>query len=192
MGSVRRRDGAIKVTLDREEASLIISLVSQLSAMLTDSVPMDPDDPIAALVASIDNPPPRPDGPILERLLPDAYRDDPEAAGEFRRLTNAELRASKRGALQRILDDLADAGALTAARGEVAVSLDEPAASSWLYALTDVRLALGVRLHIGEDDDAGRGIRSADSPHAAERAVYDWLTWLQDAIVTSITDEHSP
>ncbi len=34
-----------------------------------------------------------PEDPVLARLLPDAYRDDPEAAGEFRRYTEPALRS---------------------------------------------------------------------------------------------------
>src|SRR5690606_21563571 len=36
-----------------------------------------------------------PQDPALLRLLPDAYRDAPDGAAEFRRLTEADLRASK-------------------------------------------------------------------------------------------------
>ena len=32
---------------------------------------------------------------MLARLLPDGYRDDPEAAGEFRRYTESALRSAK-------------------------------------------------------------------------------------------------
>ena len=52
------------------------------SAVLTD--PGD-DSELAALEAMVhapgaDSPP---EDPVLARLLPDAYRDDPESAGEF-------------------------------------------------------------------------------------------------------------
>ena len=42
--------------------------------------------------------PPKPDDPVLARLFPDAYEDDGEAAGEFRRYTEMGLRDGKREA----------------------------------------------------------------------------------------------
>src|SRR5215471_8482565 len=44
-----------------------------------------------------------PADPVLARLLPDAYRDDPEAAGEFRRYTEQGLRSDKVAAAQTVL-----------------------------------------------------------------------------------------
>jgi hypothetical protein len=189
MGSVRRRGGAVRVTLDRAEASLIVTLAAQVSGLLAGGAPSaerDSDDPIAALVAELDAPIPASDDPILGRLLPDAYRDDPGAAGEFRRLTDGDLRATKRAALQRILDDVAEAGGLAAER-DLRLDLDEAAASAWLQALTDVRLALGVRLDVREDSVADREGLVPGTPREAELAVYDWLTWLQDAIVRAVS-----
>ena len=47
-----------------------------------------------------------PEDPVLARLLPDAYRDDPEAAGEFRRYTEQDLRSGKVAAAQTVLATL--------------------------------------------------------------------------------------
>ena len=44
--------------------------------------------------------------PVLARLLPDAYRDDTEAAGEFRRFTEQDLRSGKVAAARTVLDTL--------------------------------------------------------------------------------------
>jgi hypothetical protein len=174
------------VTLDRAEASLVVSLVSQVSALLAEgSAPID-GDPIEVLEASIAEDTPSPDTPILERLLPEAYREDPDAAAEFRRLTDADLRATKRAALQQILDDIGTAGSLGRARN-ITVDLTEPAATAWLHALADVRLALGIRLDITEDTSVEEGELPPESSRAAELAVYDWLTWLQDALVRAMT-----
>ena len=41
-----------------------------------------------------------PEDPVLARLLPDGYRDDPEAAGEFRKYTEPSLRSAKHQAAQ--------------------------------------------------------------------------------------------
>ncbi len=49
-----------------------------------------PPDDLAALEAMLYPPgaAQTPEDPVLARLLPDAYSDDPEAAGEFRRYTS--------------------------------------------------------------------------------------------------------
>ena len=97
------------------------------------------------MAALLGNPGPAapPDDPVLARLLPDAYRDDTEAAGEFRRFTEQELRSGKLAAAQTVLDTLPEEGGR--------VELTEEDAQVWLRALNDVRLALGVRLDITED-----------------------------------------
>jgi len=76
-----------------------------------------------------------PADPILARLLPDAYADDPDASSEFRRYTELSLRSGKVAAAQTVLETLpADGGR---------IRLSEPDAQAWLRALNDVRLALG-------------------------------------------------
>ena len=53
--------------------------------------------------------------------------------------------------------------------------------SAWLRALNDLRLVLGTRLDVTEDEFAD-GF-DPDAPHAYELAVYAFLTWLQEAAV---------
>jgi hypothetical protein len=173
------------VSLDPAEASLVVSLVNEVDALL-DSGPRPPEaDPLEAMVGLPDAPAATPDNPILERLLPDGYRDDPEAATEFRRLTDRDLRATKREALRRIRDDIAAAGDIASTR-HLTVALDEPSAAAWLHGLADVRLALGTQLGVTEDAATERASRPPGDPREAELAIYDWLTWLQDAIVTAL------
>src|SRR6185437_2724554 len=64
------------------------------------------------------------DDPVVERLFPDVYPED-------------HLRSAKLEQAAMLLDNLPVEG------GEVA--LDEEQAEMWLRALTDVRLALGLR-----------------------------------------------
>jgi hypothetical protein len=123
---------------------------------------------------------------VLLRLLPDAYRDDGDAAREFRRLTEADLRATKRGGLSQLVADLSAAGAVPH-RGGLRLDLDEDSAAAWLPALTDVRLALGTRIGVTEDMDDERATLSVDAPRYAQIATYDWVSWLQDAMVRALT-----
>ena len=88
-------------------------------------------------------PPEAPADPVLARLLPDAYQDDPEAAGEFRKYTESSLREAKKYFAQTLLETLPPKG------GRVKLTADQ--ARDWLRALNDVRLMFGVRLEVTED-----------------------------------------
>jgi hypothetical protein len=119
-----------------------------------------------------------PDDPVLARLLPDAYPDDPAAAGEFRRYTESGLRSGKVAAARTVLDTLPEDG------GRIRLSPDE--AQAWLRSLNDIRLALGVRLEVTEDRDAMLERASEAGPRAAGLWIYDWLTLLQETLVEAL------
>src|SRR5215470_6422872 len=139
------RGGGVRARLAPAEASLLRSLVGQVMALVEpedyeDREPgQDDDSELAALEAMVHGPGAEepPEDPVLARLLPDGYRDDPDAAGEFRRYTESSLRSAKQQAAQEMLDTLPEAG------GKIQLTHDQ--AHAWLKALNDVRLALGVR-----------------------------------------------
>ena len=189
MGSVRRRGGLVRIEVDSTEAVMLASLVGQVRQLLTEGLPEGladaTGDPLQTLVGLRSSETAVPDDPILARLLPAAYRDDDAAAAEYRSLMETDLRLQKSAALQRVLDDLAGAG--TRRGGELRIELSDEDAATWLFALTDVRLALGTTLGVTEDLDAETEARETDSPRAAGLAVYDWLTWLQDATVRAVS-----
>ena len=111
------------------------------------SAPGQPGEPSGAedLAASPARAGPPPAGdPVLARLLPDAYRDDPAAAGEFRKYTEPDLRSGKVAAAQTVLSTLPAAGRPGAAGTGRGPGLAR--------ALNDVRLAIGMRLGVTEDD----------------------------------------
>ena len=70
--------------------------------------PVDVDD-LEAMVGLTENAE-LSDDPVLARLLPDAYRDDPEASGEFRRYTEQGLRSGKAAAARTVLATLPPGG----------------------------------------------------------------------------------
>src|SRR5207247_1848096 len=108
----------------------------------------------------------------LARLFPDGYQEDPAAAKEFRRYTEAGLHDAKRANAEVVLKGLGDEG------GEVRLDQDE--AQMWLKALNDLRLALGTRLEISEESYARLEELNWDDPKFGMFAAYDWLTMLQD------------
>jgi Domain of unknown function (DUF2017) len=120
-----------------------------------------------------------PDDPVLARLLPDAYSDDAEASAEFRRYTEESLRAGKINSARAVLASLPAGG------GEVVLS--EPECQLWLKALNDVRLALGVRLGITDENEDLLGSVSVDDPRSAYLWVYQWLAYLQDSLIESLS-----
>jgi hypothetical protein len=187
MGSVRRRGDHIRVSLDSSEVVLVMSLASQVLALIGDAEPSpDGAESLEQLLDSTLDPVEAPRDPVLLRLLPDAYRDDDEAAGEFRRLTEADLRATKHAGLAQIVSDLL-APTSVPRGGGVRLELDDEAAAVWLAALNDVRLALGTRIGVTEDMDDERMNASVDSQRYAEIATYDWFSWLQDAMLRALT-----
>jgi hypothetical protein len=120
-----------------------------------------------------------PDDPILARLLPDGYNSDPEAAGEFRRYTEQGLRSGKVAAARTVLATLPAGGGR--------VRLAEPEAQAWLRSLNDVRLMLGVVLEVTDDFDDQVSDMSPDDPRAPYVGVYQWLAYIQDTLVRSLS-----
>ncbi|CAN5369183.1 hypothetical protein BH09ACT4_BH09ACT4_18350 [soil metagenome] len=108
--------------------------------------------------------------PVLERLFPVAYRDDPDAAAEFSRYTRSGLVDSK----------TANAGAVAAALvgTEGVIELSDEAAERWLPVLTDLRLVIAERIGIMSDDDP--------VPDDALGQVYHWLAELQTYLIDAL------
>ena len=155
---VSRGDGGIRVRLGAPEADTLASLVADLvSALHPDG--LDTSDP------------------VYRRLYPDGYQDNPEAADAFRSLTEQSLREERLGRAEQCLAELAAAGS---GRGKLDVTLDQAAAERWLRVLNDMRLAIGTRIGITEDDDFDF---RPDGPDAMPRAIYAYLTGAQDALV---------
>jgi hypothetical protein len=112
--------------------------------------------------------------PAIARLLPNAYPHDADAAAEFRRFTESDLVDRKLHNAATVVASL-DAGPV--------VELDSPTALAWLRALTDIRIALAARLGIVLDEDDGD---VSTDEGAMMRDVYDWLGYLQGALVEAV------
>lgn len=109
--------------------------------------------------------------PVLVRLFPVAYDDDPDAAAEFARYTRSGLVDHK----------TANAGALAAAIAtDKTVDLTIQQAERWLPVLTDLRLIVADRLGIRTDDD--------EAPDDALGEVYHWLAQLQSYLIEAINE----
>jgi hypothetical protein len=119
-----------------------------------------------------------PEDPVLARLLPDAYADDPGAAAEFRKYTESSLREAKKYFAQTLLDTLPPRG------GRVRLTGDQ--ARDWLRTLNDVRLMFGVRLEVTEDFEEQLAALTPGDPKIAAFEVYGWLGAMQESLVQAL------
>ncbi|HET7328505.1 MAG TPA: DUF2017 domain-containing protein [Nocardioidaceae bacterium] len=172
------------------EADLLRTLVAQVVELIRDDAPApSSDDPLASLL-QMDGPVDPPDDPVLARLLPDAYRDDVESAGEFRRFTERGLRDQKADNGLVVLESLRDAGLPDEIAPEddltVEVELMPEEVQAWLRTLTDVRIALATRLGVEDDDEDYWASLPEDEPRSYLHDIYDWLGFVQEALVHTL------
>jgi hypothetical protein len=178
--------------MSAEEANLLRALVVPVTDLLTDPArPTPPSEPASSgstdLFDDLEKmfnettaePPEAPLDPVLARLLPDAYRDDPDAAGEFRKYTESSLREAKKYFAQTLLETLPAKG------GRVKLNADQ--ARDWLRALNDVRLMFGVRLEVTESFEEQLATLDPKDPRVAAFEVYGWLGAVQESLVRAIT-----
>lgn len=187
-----RRGGGAVATLSGFEADLLRSLASQLVELLRDqaAVPSGSVDPFEALL-DFSGPVDEPEDPVLARLFPSAYRDDEEAAGEFRRFTETELRTGKAASAGAVIDALEEAGLpaeVESSRLVIDVELSSEEAMTWLKALTDMRLALASRLGVTDDDEDRWESLPQDDPRVQVHDIYDWLGFVQETLVRALSD----
>lgn len=200
-----RPDGGAAIALDEVEVSILRSLAVQLLELLGpgdqpagDGAESDPLDPLDALF--VEGPSEPPSDPVLARLFPDAYggprasgeppapeeeRSAVEASAEFRRYTENDLRARKRA------DGLAMVHALNRlspeADGGAVLTLAPEDSRHWLGALNDLRLAIGTRLEVADDEDGGGLYRLPDSdPRKPMVMAYLWLGGLQETLIETL------
>lgn len=164
----------------QSERDVLLNLIEQLIELLSERVDHGHEDPLAALVGitSHDSPP---EDEVLRRLLPNAYADEVQAS-EFRRYTESTLRGKKQAHAMsmRMYLKSADDGI---------VDLDHDSANAWLGAINDMRLALGVRLNVQENTSDVLELLSPDDPLRGVYAVYTWLGWLQESLLSALMDE---
>ena len=187
------KDGGASVWLSAGEAALLRTLVVPVMELLAESGPSGPSSPAGASKADADDPasvlddlekifdedaPATPEDPALARLLPDAYQDDPQAAGEFRKYTESSLREAKKYFAQTLLDTLPANG------GRIKLTGDQ--ARDWMRALNDVRLMFGVRLEVTEDFEGQLAALGPEDPRVAAFEVYGWLGAVQESLVQAL------
>ncbi|MFC5930062.1 DUF2017 family protein [Cryobacterium melibiosiphilum] len=181
-----------------------IDLLRLAATQLVDMLDAATTDPQSALT-----------DPAFQRLLPDAYRDDPEAAAEFRRFTSDDLLAAKARNARSVLDTLNEAPGFDSpgfdSAGEELTDLDrtdldlvhetEPEASVELDATETVAITLDaaavqawlrtltdLRLTLAERLLIGPDgeIRLEGEEASFLGGLYDWLGMVQESLVYAI------
>jgi Domain of unknown function (DUF2017) len=157
MRPFRRKGDDVVARLEPAEAHIVALLLDQLEQLLAaDSSDVSGD-------------------PVIDRLLPEGHRGDPELSADYREMTESALRSGK-------ADDLATVRATLPADGGT-VRLDPDQAAAWLRASNDLRLALGTRLDVTEDTEPPEDLGSDEGQ---QLAVYYWLTGLQGSLVDAL------
>lgn len=219
MTSFRSGDGGeIRAVFTTQEVEVLKNLTEQLIELLGDSELHTSDldgnqDPLMNLmgISTSDSPP---EDPVLRRLFPDGYQGQEEAA-EFRRYTEHGLREKKRSNAYLIYESITSAEEENVMQIEanqfgdslaeitdhemklaiVEILIREIDANAWLSGLNDLRLALAVRLGIGQrlepeenNGETGFELMRESDPMQAVYAVYSWLGWLQQSLLEVMMD----
>ncbi|MFF1644696.1 DUF2017 domain-containing protein [Streptomyces sp. NPDC058240] len=190
--------GGAAVALDEVEIAILRSLAVQLLELIgPGDEPAEGADPLAALFAEGPSEPPT--DPALARLFPEAYGDEDSevraASAEFRRFTENDLRARKRDDALTVVRTL-DALTITGNGGAV-LELTGDECRNWLGALNDLRLTIGTRLEVSDEDEGeaesgggsgpGSLYRLPDSdPRKPMVMAYLWLGALQETLVETL------
>ncbi|WP_411086889.1 DUF2017 domain-containing protein [Streptomyces sp. 061-3] len=181
--------GGAAVALDEVEIAILRSLAVQLLELIgPGDEPAEGEDPLAALFAEGPSEPPT--DPALARLFPEAYGDDDSelraASAEFRRYTENDLRSRKRDDALTVVRTL---DAIPAGEDGGVLTLTADECRNWLGALNDLRLTIGTRLDVSDQDEGGEGslYRLPDSdPRKPMVMAYLWLGALQETLVETL------
>ncbi|WFE27035.1 DUF2017 domain-containing protein [Solwaraspora sp. WMMD791] len=170
MSMFRRRGGRFVASFSPDEVKVLRKVAGEVVGLLTEG--FDHGDP------------------VVGRLFPDTYPDDPASSTEFRRYTESDLKTAKIDQAGAVLAALPD----DAADGGCEVRLDDEEAEAWLRALNDARLAMGVRLDVKADTDLGAELAAAeqDDPTSGrlfQLSVYAYLGYLQESLLFAMIDQ---
>ncbi len=199
MRAFRRRRGELCCEFEDTELDLLGGLLSQLIELLLDDLPgpngpgtqrLPPvgatDDVFAQLEREMnaygdgifDDEPSL--DPVLHRLFPDPYPDDPAASHDFHRFTRAAQLDDKVGAARAMLADL------RSVRDGGYCAVPEQHTMAWLKTLTNVRLALAVRMELSDAEDSERIAELPDDdPRSWVFSIYEWLGWIQESLLAT-------
>ena len=149
----RRRDGSIEVGIEENEREVLRHLVAQLRMLVRAETSTAVDEHSA-----------------VRRLFPTAYSTDPEREDEYQEMVRGTLVDQRLAAIDTVEQTL-DSD-----------TLDDDSAGAWMRTLNDLRLVVGTRLDVSEDQTE----IDPEDPDAELYAVYDYLGFLVDRLVVAL------
>ena len=165
LGTFSTADGEagprFRLNFDPEERAFLVNLLAELKALLTNE----------ETEAS---------APLLHRLFPPAFHDDPEKEAEYQRLMREELVASRVAAIDSVTallsptDDAALAPSITLGEAEL---------MAFMQSLNAIRLVLGTMLDITDDDSSDE----AETEDSYEFGLYEHLGWILEFTVRALS-----
>lgn len=159
MASVERTGAAVRISLDAFEARLLRGLLEEMADLLRQEAVIE--------------------DAVVDRLFPPAYAQ-PEDAQAFAELVGDELKTGKVSAVDSVATALAGDGPIEA-------HIPHDQIDAWLTVLTDLRLALGVRLDVTEEKMSVE--LDPNDPEATGMSVLHWLGWLQEMMLETVTED---
>lgn len=183
MRDFSRRKGVYTARLEEFEVALLESLVQQVVDLISGNLAPESSDPFEQLVGcmgagpSLDH-----EDPVIARLFPDAYPDDPSASSDFRRYTESDAVRSRLADAQIVLEDL---GATHDGKEPVRIAPDR--VTPWIKTLNALRLALSARL--GITDDAAYNNLSrlpARDPRSQMVNLYNWIGYVLESLLSAL------
>lgn len=185
MSRIKKSGSQLLITLADYEEAVLESLVEQLIDLLEGEVADAPaGDPFAQWEADMAAPSDLDTSdPVIARLFPPAYRDDPKAEAEFRRFTETAQRRTRIEQATAVLDALQQTNA-----GRDPAVVRNVDVDAWLKTISALRLSLAVRLGIEQQSDA-EAIEALDEdePRAVMYGMYEWLGYLLEEILSKLS-----
>ncbi len=152
---VEATDDGWRLNIDDDARVLLVRLLDELKTLLTS----DENDATR---------------PLLHRLFPPAFQDDPDKEAEYQRLMREELVASRVAAVDSVSRLIGPDGPEL---------LTETETMAFMQSVNAIRLVLGTMLDI-TDDESADGADEEDSP---EHHLYAYLGWILEWTVRSLS-----
>ncbi len=115
------------------------------------------------------------DSPDLTRLFPTAYADDPDMDAGYQILARGQLVDHRRAAIETVRESMDSK------------ELDEEQLNSWMLVINDLRLVIGTRLDVSEDDELMFESPDPEDPNSYLTEVYRVLGFMLGDIVDALT-----
>ena len=156
----RDRDGTYSVDLTETEQMVLKSLLAQLRTLLKVETTGEITEESG-----------------VRRLFPTAYPDRDDLEAEYQGMVRDDLLGQRLAAIDLVEETI------------VLPTLDDDQLATWMRTFNDLRLVLGTRLDVSEDDT---GWIDPEDPDAPAQMAYEFLGLLLDSAVVALSGALPP